>query len=204
MIENEKFPTQILINRDQRFAMFLVAVLSHEQWTTSGDFHLRFVRRVPVLDKPCAAPMGGPSTGSASLLSFPGSSSTEGPESSGAESARDEREEQTTSTSTNSDNHADLTDEEPKQNGATHTTGTSSDSDNHAPRQNGANHTTGTSSDSDNHAPRQNGVNHTSGTSTSSDVDEDLTEEEDYRSIGAAALRGVGGGLFPPGMFPPT
>ena len=195
VIENEKSPTQILINRDQRFAMFLVTVLSHEQWTTSGDFHLRFVRRVPVLDKPCAAPMGGPSTGSASLLSFPGSSSTEGPESSGAESARDEREEQngddqTTSTSTNSDNHADLTDEEPKQNGVNHTTGTSADSDNHA--------------DSTDEEPRQNGVNHNMGTSTDSDIDEDLTEEEDYRSIGAAALRGVGGGLFPPGMFPPT
>ena len=134
MIENEKPPTQILVNRDQRFGMFLVAVLRHEQWTTSGDFHLRFVRRVPVLDKPCAAPMGGPSTGSASLLSNPSSSSTEEPESSGAESAKDEREEQKgvdqkTSTSTNSDNHENLTDEEKTKNGYNHTTGTSTNSD---------------------------------------------------------------------------
>lgn len=161
--------------------MFLVAILHHEQWTTSGDFHLRFVRRVPVLDKPCAAPMGGPSTGSAELLSNPSSSTPGESESYSTESPKDESEEQkgddqTTSTSTNSDNHADLTAEKGKQNGINDVNGV-----------NGVN-----------------GVNHTTGTSTDSETDEDLTEEEDYRSIGAAALRGVGGGLIPPGMFPPT
>ena len=53
MTENGKRPIQILIDEKLDFGMFLVVVLRHEKWTTFGDFHLRFVRRVPVLTKQC-------------------------------------------------------------------------------------------------------------------------------------------------------
>ena len=58
--ENGNRPIRILIDRTQEFAMFLVIVLRHEKWTTSGIFHLRFVRRVPVLAKKCTAHMDNP------------------------------------------------------------------------------------------------------------------------------------------------
>lgn len=76
--------------------MYLMTNLRQDQWTTSGTFHLRFVRRVPVLDKPCATHLEGTSGGSASLLSDPGSSSPGEAEASsnGAESANDQDEEQ--------------------------------------------------------------------------------------------------------------
>ena len=52
--ENGKLPIQILVDRDQEFSMFVVAIVRHEEWITSGNFHLRFLRRVPVSDKRCA------------------------------------------------------------------------------------------------------------------------------------------------------
>ena len=96
MTENGNLPIQILIDRGQDFGMFLVATLRHEQWTTSGKFYLRFVRRLPMLDKPCTAPLEGPSAGSAPSLSDLGTSSTEEPESSTTDEAsvKDVEEEQ--------------------------------------------------------------------------------------------------------------
>ena len=58
--ENENRPIRILIDETQGFAIFLVVVLRHEKWTTSGLFHLRFVRRVPISAKKCTARMDEP------------------------------------------------------------------------------------------------------------------------------------------------
>ena len=55
MTENENRPIRISIDEQQGFGMFLMVVLHHEKWTTFGDFHLRFLRRVPVSDKQCTA-----------------------------------------------------------------------------------------------------------------------------------------------------
>ena len=51
MTENGKRPIRILIELEQHFSMFLVLVLPDEQWKTSGDFYLRFLRRIPVTTK---------------------------------------------------------------------------------------------------------------------------------------------------------
>ena len=58
--ENGNRPIRILIDREQEFAMVLVVVLRHEKWTTSGKFNLRFVRRVPISAKRCTARLDGP------------------------------------------------------------------------------------------------------------------------------------------------
>ena len=63
MTENGKRPIRIVIDEKQDFAMFLVVALRHEKWTTSGKFHLRFVRRVPVSAEQCTAHMDEPVVG---------------------------------------------------------------------------------------------------------------------------------------------
>ena len=77
VIEGGNLPVQILIGRDQDFAMFLVTVQRQEQWSTSGEFHLRFLRRVPVLDKRCTVRLEGPFAGPVPSPSVSGRSSTE-------------------------------------------------------------------------------------------------------------------------------
>lgn len=39
---------------------------------------------------------------------------------------------------------------------------------------------------------------------TGSSESSESTDEEDHAEIGAAALKGTGGGIIPPGMFPPS
>ena len=41
--ENGNLPVQIQIYREQDLGHFLVAVRRHEEWTTSGDSHLRIL-----------------------------------------------------------------------------------------------------------------------------------------------------------------
>lgn len=62
--------------------MFLVATQRHEQWTTSGKFHLRFLRQVPVSDKRCTARMEGPFAGPIPSPTASDTDSTEEPGSS--------------------------------------------------------------------------------------------------------------------------
>ena len=61
--ENGNRAVRISISREQDFGMYLVVVLRHEEWTTTGNFHLRFLRRVPVPDKGCTARPEGPFAG---------------------------------------------------------------------------------------------------------------------------------------------
>ena len=60
MSENGNRPVQTLIDSSNEFALYLVIVLRHERWTTSGTFSLRFLRRVPVLAKRCTVRMDTP------------------------------------------------------------------------------------------------------------------------------------------------
>ena len=77
MTENGNRPIRILIDEKQDFGMFLVVVLRHEKWTTSGKFHLRFVRRVPVSAEQCTARMDEPVAGtSAEHVATPSDSGT--------------------------------------------------------------------------------------------------------------------------------
>ena len=62
--------------------MFLFIVLRHEEWTTSGRFYLRFLRRVPVSEKRCTVGIEVPSEEPDRSSSDSGMSSTEEPESS--------------------------------------------------------------------------------------------------------------------------
>ena len=150
--------------------MYLMTTHRQEQWTTSGNFHLRFVRRCPVLDKPCAIPKEGTSGGSASLLSDEGSSSPGEPEASisGAESANDQDQKQTADDQTEGIRiHCDDDqDEEQIPDDQSEGIGVHSDDD------------------KENWADAEDG-------------DENVTEEEYYRGLGAAAL------TDPPGMYMP-
>lgn len=167
MTENGNLPIRILIDREQDFHMFLVVVLPHEKWTTSGDFYLRFLRRVAVSDKPCTARTEGPFAGPVLSPSDTGMSSTEEPGSSTAdETDVQSGEEQvlphrakSTSTSSSAQTPSDVLLE-----GAYI-------------------------------------VPLASPTSTSG-TDEDLTDEEDHRGIGAAALRARWRGIIAPGVLP--
>ena len=109
VIENENLPTRILIDRKQDFAMFLVSVLRHEKWTTSGEFYLRFLRRVPVLDQPCIIRVEGWVTGSESGPSNAGVDSAEEPWSSTSEETSVEyiQEEQRAADSTTDNSTSD-------------------------------------------------------------------------------------------------
>ena len=84
MTENGNRPIRILIDDKQEFGMFLVIVLRHEKWTTSGEFYLRFVRRVPISAKKCTARMD--EAGHVATHSDSGTSSIEEPESATADS----------------------------------------------------------------------------------------------------------------------
>ena len=84
MTENGKRLIRIMIDEKHEFGMFLVVVLRHEKWTTSGDFHLRFVRRVPISAKKCTARMD--EAGHITTPSDSGTSSIEEPESATAAS----------------------------------------------------------------------------------------------------------------------
>ena len=86
MAENGNRPIRILIDEKQEFGMFLVVVLRHEKWTTSGDFHLRFVRRVPISTKKCTARMDEPVAGHVATPSDSGTNSIEERESATANS----------------------------------------------------------------------------------------------------------------------
>lgn len=60
------------------FLLGVVVVQRHKEWTTSGEFHVRFLRRFSVLDKRCTARIEvGPFEGSAPSPSDSGLSSTE-------------------------------------------------------------------------------------------------------------------------------
>lgn len=107
MTENGNLPVQILIDEKQDFSIFLVATLRHEEWKTSGNFHLRFLRRIPVSDKRCTIRIEEDFAGSVRSSSDPDTSSTEEPGSSasGIISFQDEKKEkkeadQATGTST--------------------------------------------------------------------------------------------------------
>lgn len=60
MTENGKRPYRILIDIEQNFSMFIVPVFLDEQWKTSGDLYLRFVRKVPVTTKRCTGYIDAP------------------------------------------------------------------------------------------------------------------------------------------------
>lgn len=77
--ENGNLPVQILIDREQDFGMFLVVTQRHEEWTTSGKFYLRFLRRAAALDKPCTARMEGPFAGPVTTPSRSDKDSAEDP-----------------------------------------------------------------------------------------------------------------------------
>ena len=77
--EKESLPVRVLIDRDQNFCMFLAVVRPHEEWKTSGQFSLRFLRRVPVSDKQCTVGIEVPSAEPNISPSDSGMSSTEGP-----------------------------------------------------------------------------------------------------------------------------
>lgn len=164
LVDDNCLPVQILIRGDQDFGMYLATTTREEHWTTSGSFHLRFVRRVPVLDKPCATPLEGTSGGSVSTISDAESSSSGEPEPStnGAESA-------------NYQDGVRIDDQDEVQIADNQTEGVSSHSDD----------------SKENWDPEWDSEN------------DFTTEEEDNGGIGAAALRGVGGGMDPPGMFLP-
>ena len=93
--ESGNRPVRILIDGKQDFGMFLVVVLRHETWTTSGEFYLRFLRRFAVSDKPCTARIEGPFAVPVESLSDTGTSSTEERRSSSMDAmdADDEKEE---------------------------------------------------------------------------------------------------------------
>lgn len=168
MTENENLPIRILIDREQNFSMFLVVVLPHEKWKTSGDFYLRFLRRVAVSDKPCTARTEGPLAGPVLSPSDTGMSSTEEPGSSTADIMDVQNEEEqglpyramSTSTSSSGQTPSDVLLE-----GAY--------------------------------------VVPLASQTRTSETDEDLTDEEDHRSIGAAALRVIWGGVIPRGDIIP-
>ncbi len=165
--ENGNLPVQILIDEEQDFSMFLVATLRHEEWTTSRNFHLRFLRRVPVSDKRCTIRIDVNFTGSVQSSSEdPGTSSPEEPGSSASgiisvQDGKNEKKEADQATGTNTP----------------HSAQTSSHTDAYLVPLAGR---TG--------SPKQN---------------EDLTDEEEHSGRTAAGLKGTGGGIIPPGMFPP-
>ena len=83
VVENGHLPTRILIDEEQDFAMFLVVVSRHERWTTSGEFYLRFLRRVPIVwNQPRFVCEAGWVAGSESMISDAGGYSAEKPGSS--------------------------------------------------------------------------------------------------------------------------
>ncbi|KAF6230491.1 hypothetical protein HO133_004835 [Letharia lupina] len=170
VVEDGKLPVQILIDRDQDFGQFLVAIQRHEEWKTSGDFHLRFLRRVPILDKRCTAYIkDGPFAGPVPSLSDSGTSITEAPGSSTADAITVE-------------------DKEEEQKAADRATGT---------RKSFPGPTSSDLSFKDAY------IVPLAGPTGTSEKTEESTDEEDHLGIGAAALKGTGGGIIPPGMFPP-
>lgn len=169
MTEDKKLPIRILIDREQDFSMFLVVVLRHEKWKTSGDFYLRFLRRVAVFDKPCLTRIEGPFAGPVLSPSDTGMSSNEEPQLSTADLLDVQNEEEqvlpyrakSTSTSPSAQTPSDI----------------SLVSAYVVPL-----------------AIRTRTYENDEGSMDEDSTDEDLTEDEDHRSIGAAALRRNWGG----------
>lgn len=169
MTEDGKLPVQILIDEDQDFSMFLVATLRHEQWTTSGDFYLRFLRRIPVSDKRCTARMEGGCARSVRSPSDSGTSSTEELESSTTDAVS-------------------VKDEDEEKKATDRATGTS----------------TSLSAQTPSHMFFKDAyLVPLAGRTGNSEDNEELTDEEDHQGSGAAALKGTGGGIIPPGIIPP-
>ena len=173
VIENENLPTRILIGRDQDFAMFLVSVLRHEKWTTSGEFYLRFLRRVPVMGQPCFTCIEGWVEGSDPASLNADADSSEEPQSSTSdETGVDDSEEEQEATDSTTDDSTSPPAQIPS------------------------------------HIIARDAYPTPSETSESQDeltdeLTDDTTDEEDRRTIGAAALRGVGASLIAPDNIPP-
>lgn len=165
--ENGNIPVQILIDREHEFGMFLVITQRQEQWKTSGKFHLRFVRRTPLMDKRCTARMAnGP-------VPCPSGSSTDSTEEPGPSIDR-------LVSADEGDKEQEVVD-----------------------RVTGANSSLAAQTPS--HTLFEDAYSVPLGSGTeSSESNEESTDEEDHQAIGAVALRGIGGVIIPPGMFPHT
>ena len=190
--ENGKLPVRILIDQEQDSIMFLVAVQRHEEWTTSGGFHLRFLRRVPVSDGRCTArlPNGVP-------VEPPSDSSTSGVEEPGSTTA------DTMSFEEEEDDDADtMSFEEEEDDDADTMSFEEEEEDDDADDENEmSDRATSTSnSPSGDTCLGPPGVE----TQQNSEDDEDMTDVEDHRGIGAAALRRIWGGVMQPGESPPS
>ena len=167
VIENGNLPIQILIDRTHEFAMFLVATQRHEHWMTTGEFYLRFLRRVPTSGEKCTASLETPFELSIPPVTGSDEDSAKEPVSlmHRPASAGDESEEQK------------IADPVP---GA-------------SPSLQASN------------VLFKDAVYYPLARNTDSPQSGETTEEENHAEIGAAALRErePGGGIIPPGLFPP-